>query len=164
LDREHKKVGLSLRQLLTSPWEEIQTKYPPMTRAKGKVTRLADFGAFVELEPGIEGLIHISELGTQRVRRPSDIVKEGNEVEVLVLNVDREQRRMSLSLKAIQQEENRKKSDAASAAQSAAEAVQEAEEEAKLAEKLKRQKPRTTPLKGGIGEGGPLFPNLPGRG
>jgi small subunit ribosomal protein S1 len=160
LDREHKKVGLSLRQLLTSPWEEIQTKYPPGTNATGKVSRVADFGAFVELEPGIEGLIHISELGTQRVRRVKDIVQEGQTVEVRVLNVDREQRRMSLSLKAIQQEENRKKADAADAVKSAEEAAKEAEEEAKAAEKAKRAKPRTTPLKGGTGSGGPLFPTL----
>jgi len=100
IDRERRKVSLGLKQLTASPWDNIESKYPPNSLVKGKVTRLADFGAFVELEPGVEGLIHISELAPQRVRRVADIVQPEQEVQVMVLNVDPAQRRISLSLKA----------------------------------------------------------------
>lgn len=105
VDREKRKVSLGLKQLLPSPWDNITDKYPPGTMVKGKVTRLAEFGAFVELEPGVEGLVHVSELAMQRVRRVSDVVQAEQEVQVMVLNVDPEQRRISLSLKAALPEE-----------------------------------------------------------
>jgi small subunit ribosomal protein S1 len=101
----------------------------------GKVTRTADFGAFVELEPGIEGLIHISELAPSRVFRVTDVVKVGQEVQVMVLNVDLTQRRISLSLKAALPKE------------SEPEAVEEEEE---VEEPVKPERPRTTPLRGGL--------------
>ena len=75
LDRDAKKVSLGLKQLSASPWDNIQEKYIPGHVVKGKVSRLADFGAFVELEPAVEGLIHISELAPQRVFRVKDIVQ-----------------------------------------------------------------------------------------
>ena len=100
LDREHRKVGLGLKQLTASPWDAIDEKYHHGQILTGKVTRLMDFGAFVELEPGVEGLIHISELAPQRVRRVNDVVQTGQEVQVTVLGVDPAQRRISLSLKA----------------------------------------------------------------
>jgi small subunit ribosomal protein S1 len=106
IDRERRKVSLGLKQLTSSPWDNVESKYPAHSVVQGKVTRLADFGAFVELEPGVEGLIHISELAPQRVRRVGDIVQSGQEVQVMVLNLDPAQRRISLSLKAaLQQEE-----------------------------------------------------------
>jgi small subunit ribosomal protein S1 len=99
LDREHHKVSLGMKQLMSSPWDTILERYIPGTVVSGKVTRTADFGAFVELEPGIEGLIHVSELSPQRVWRVTDAVKVGDQVQVKVLNVDTGSRRISLSLK-----------------------------------------------------------------
>jgi small subunit ribosomal protein S1 len=143
IDREKRKVSLGLKQLTASPWDTIAEKYPHSHIFKGTVTRLMDFGAFVELEPGVEGLIHISELAPQRVRRVSDIVKPGQEVQVMVLSVDRERRRLSLSLKAA----------VAEAEEPAAEA-EEAEEEVEV----KPPRPRTTPLRGGIGDQAEYLP------
>ena len=100
LDREHRKVGLGLKQLTASPWDDISEKYHVGQVVTGKVTRLMDFGAFVELEPAVEGLIHISELAPQRVRRVIDVVKAGQDVQVMIQGVNPEQRRISLSLKA----------------------------------------------------------------
>jgi small subunit ribosomal protein S1 len=134
IDRERRKVSLGLRQLTPSPWDSVDTNYPPNTVAKGTVTRIMDFGAFVELEPGVEGLVHISELAPQRVRRVNDIVQVGQEVRVMVLSVDRNQRRISLSLKAALPEE----------------AEEPAEEEEQV--EVKPPRPRTTPLRGGLGE------------
>jgi ribosomal protein S1 len=133
VDKEKRKISLGLKQLLASPWEKIEEKYHHGTIVGGKVTKLMEFGAFVELEPGIEGLIHISELAPQRVRRVGDIVQQGQEVQVMVLNVDPEQKRISLSLKAAIPEE----------------APAEEEEERAPPEP---PKPRTTPLRGGIGD------------
>ncbi len=137
IDRERRKVSLGMKQLAASPWDNIYDKYPLSHIVKGTVTRLADFGAFVELEPGLEGLIHISELAPQRVRRVSDIVKPGQEVQVMVLSVDPNQRRIGLSLKAALPKE---------AEEPAEEASEEPEEE------VKPPRPRTTPLRGGIGD------------
>jgi len=138
IDRERRKVGLGLKQLTASPWDAVPEKYHVGQIVAGKVTRLTDFGAFVELEPAVEGLIHISELSPVRVRRVIDVVQPGQEVQVAVLNVDKEQRRISLSLKAALPKE-----------EEAAAAEEPAEEEAE--EPAKPPKPRTTPLRGGIG-------------
>ena len=100
-DKETGKVGLSYREVGASPWQNVASKYPSGARAKGTVSRLMDFGAFVKLEPGVEGLIHISELGHGRVFRARDVVSEGQEVEVKILSVDEENQRISLSLKAL---------------------------------------------------------------
>ncbi len=137
-DREARKLSLGLKQLTQGPWDDAHLNYPPGTVAKGKVTRIQDFGAFVELEPGIEGLIHISELSAQRVRRVRDVVQEDQEVSVKVLDLNREQRRMSLSLKAAQAQ-----------AETAAEEAAELEVEETPA---KPRRERTTPLRGGIGQ------------
>jgi small subunit ribosomal protein S1 len=153
VDREKRKVSLSLRQLVASPYEQIAANYPPRTIVHGKVTRTAEFGAFVELEPGVEGLIHISELAPNRVFKVSNVVKEGQDVEVMVLNVDPEKRRIALSLKqALKAKEPPPPAPAAE---------EPAEEEP--AAPAKPQRPRTTPLRGGTGGGGPLFPNLPSQ-
>ena len=95
------KIGLSYRDTTVNPWENVETKYFVGANATGAITRIAKFGAFVRLEPGVEGLIHISELAHQRVQKVSNVVQEGQEVEVKVLAVDRESQRMSLSLKAL---------------------------------------------------------------
>jgi small subunit ribosomal protein S1 len=135
VDREHRKLSLGLKQLQASPWDNIDQRYPIGTIVKGKVTKLMEFGAFVELEPGVEGLIHISELAPQRVRRVGDIVKPDQEVQVTVLRIDPAARKMSLSLKAA----------LAKPAEEEAEAEETEEVEAK-------PRPRRTDLRGGIGE------------
>ncbi len=98
IDQIARKLTLGLKQLTPSPWESAAVKYPRGAVVNGKVSRLMDFGAFVEIEPGIEGLIHISELSPNRVRRVADIVKAGQEVEVRILKVEPEARKIGLSL------------------------------------------------------------------
>jgi small subunit ribosomal protein S1 len=100
IDPETKKISLGLKQLEPEPWEQAAAKYKMNDRVKGMVTRLMDFGAFVEIEPGVEGLIHISEMSWgKKVRHPSDVVKPGDQVEVVILSVKPEERRISLGLK-----------------------------------------------------------------
>lgn len=136
IDRERRKVGVGLKQLQASPWDQAAQKYAANSVVTGRVTRLTDFGAFVELEPGVEGLVHVSELAPQRVRRPADVVQVGQEVQVLVLRVDAAQRKVSLSLKATQSK------DAAAPPEAGP-----AEEQLR-----KATRPRTRPLRGGIGD------------
>jgi small subunit ribosomal protein S1 len=95
------KIGLSYQDRGDNPWEHVATKYTPGARVKGTVSKLAPFGAFVKLEPAVEGLIHISELGHGRVFRTSDVLSEGQELEAKILSVDVENQRISLSLKAL---------------------------------------------------------------
>ena len=101
LDPEKKKVGLGMRQLVADPWLAVSINYPSGSTATGKVTRLADFGAFVELEPGVEGLVHVSEIDYKRVQHVSDVLKTDQQVTVKVLEVDPDKRRVSLSIKAL---------------------------------------------------------------
>ena len=98
------KIGLSYRDTTVHPWENVEAKYFVGATVTGTVSRVAKFGAFVRLEPGVEGLIHISELSHHRVQRVTSVVKEKQEVEVKVLSLDREAQRMSLSLKAMMSE------------------------------------------------------------
>ncbi len=101
-DREGQKVSLGLKQLVPDPWENIAAKYPPDGKFTGKVTNLTDYGAFVELEPGVEGLVHISEMSwTRKLRHPSQMVRVGDEVEVVVLGVDPGKKRISLGMKQV---------------------------------------------------------------
>ena len=109
IDPQTGRIGLSYRDLQENPWTAAAAKFPPRSQVRGKVTRLMDFGAFVELEPGIEGLVHISELSHKRVWRAADVVNEGDEIEVLVLSVDPQAQRMSLSIRALHQPEPTKK-------------------------------------------------------
>jgi small subunit ribosomal protein S1 len=100
IDPESKKMSLGLKQLEPEPWETAPAKYQPGQRVAGTVTRLTDFGAFVELEPGIEGLIHISEMAWgKRVHHPSEILKPGDQVDAVILAIKPEERRISLGLK-----------------------------------------------------------------
>jgi small subunit ribosomal protein S1 len=133
LDREARKITLGLRQLAASPWDEAPLNYPPGSVVNGKVTRIMDFGAFVEIEPGVEGLVHVSEISPTRVRRVADVVKEGQEVTVKVLNIDSAARRMSLSIKA------------------AAHAPPPEPEDEEEAAAPQPERKRTTPLRGGVG-------------
>jgi len=104
-DKDNQRISLGLKQLKDNPWEKIDDKYQVGTRIKGKVVNLVPYGAFIELETGIEGLIHISELSwTKRINHPSEILKVGDEVEAMILSVDKENRKIALGLK--QTEEN----------------------------------------------------------
>ena len=96
------KIGLSYRSLQDHPWTDIETRFPIGAVVKGSVTRIAEFGAFVRLATGIEGLVHLSELAHHRVHRVSNVVQEGQDVEVKVMSVEPEKQRISLSLKAAQ--------------------------------------------------------------
>ncbi len=103
-DRERSRVSLGLKQLGADPWENIARRYPPNTRVFGKITNIADYGAFVEIEDGVEGLVHVSEMDwTNKNVNPAKAVQTGQEVEVMVLDVDEERRRISLGLKQCQQ-------------------------------------------------------------
>jgi small subunit ribosomal protein S1 len=100
IDAEKRRISVGLKQLEPDPWDSVAAKYKPGERARGTVTRLMDFGAFVELEPGIEGLIHISEMSwAKKVRTPSDVVRPGDTVEAVILGVSPSERRISLGLK-----------------------------------------------------------------
>src|SRR5450755_1786717 len=102
-DRERQRVSLGLKQLGSDPWQNIARRYPPNTRVFGKVTNIADYGAFVEIEDGVEGLVHVSEMDwTNKNVNPAKVVHTGQEVEVMVLDVDEERRRISLGLKQCQ--------------------------------------------------------------
>lgn len=105
VDREKKKIALSLKRLRSEPWGEIGDRYSVGQLVKARVTKLAIFGAFAQLEPGIEGLIHISELSDERIQHPKSVVREGDEVTVKVLRIEPERRRLALSLKQAQAEE-----------------------------------------------------------
>lgn len=99
VDPATRRISLSYKDLLEDPWNGVDRKYLAQTVVRGKVVKLMDFGAFVELEPGVEGLVHISELSTRRVARVADVVREGQEVDVFILSVDPTARRISLSMK-----------------------------------------------------------------
>ncbi|HVW76904.1 MAG TPA: 30S ribosomal protein S1 [Alloacidobacterium sp.] len=100
IDPEQKRISLGLKQLQKHPWEGAAEKYKVGDRVRGTVTRLADFGAFVELEPGVEGLIHVSEMSwVKKVRKPSDILKQGDVVDAVILALNQQEKRISLGLK-----------------------------------------------------------------
>ena len=99
-DRERQRVSLGMKQLGDDPWKDLERRYPPQTRLFGKVTNIADYGCFVEIEDGVEGLVHVSEMDwTNKNVNPSRIVQVGEEVEVMVLEIDEERRRISLGIK-----------------------------------------------------------------
>src|SRR3974377_38560 len=100
VDSEKQRISLGMKQLQPHPWDSVAERFKPRDRIRGPVTRIADFGAFVELEPGIEGLVHISEMSwAKKVRTPSDLVKPGEVVEAVILGVNTAERRISLGLK-----------------------------------------------------------------
>lgn len=100
VDKEKGRVALGMKQKESNPWEEIEQRYPPGTRIKGKIVNLVPYGAFIEIEPGIEGLIHVSEMSwIKNVTDPSEIVNKGDEVEAIVLSVQKDEGKISLGLK-----------------------------------------------------------------
>jgi small subunit ribosomal protein S1 len=100
VDKESEKISLGLKQKTTSPWEDVEERYPVGARVKGTVVNVMNYGAFVRLEEGIEGLVHISEMSwTRRLAHPSEMLNLGDEIEVVVLNVNKEKREVSLGLK-----------------------------------------------------------------
>jgi small subunit ribosomal protein S1 len=99
VDRDNKRISLGLKQLQPDPWESVSQRYPMGSRVTGKVVRLTDFGAFVELEPGVDGLLHISQMSNRPIATPADLVNVGDELTLLVIRVDPNERRIGLSLK-----------------------------------------------------------------
>lgn len=139
IDPETGKIGLAFRDLAENPWDRAAEKYVPRMRVPGTVSRLMEFGAFVRLEPGIEGLVHISELDHKRVHRASDIVSEGQQIDVQIISVDAENQRISLSLKALM------------AAPAPTKAEEEDEEPAVEQAPAPTTRKSSQPLKGGVG-------------
>ena len=101
VDTTEEKISLGMKQTEQDPWMALPQKFPVGARLKGKVRNLTSFGAFVEIEPGIEGLVHVSEMRDERVENPHDVVKEGEEVEVKVIDIDSHERKVALSIKAL---------------------------------------------------------------
>src|SRR5919199_1702509 len=100
IDWQRERISLGMKQLQSYPWQNVAAKYPVGTRVQGKVVSITNYGAFVEIEPGIEGLVHISDMSwTKRVQHPSEVVKKGDAVDVVILNIDSENKRISLGLK-----------------------------------------------------------------
>jgi small subunit ribosomal protein S1 len=100
INREEQKISLGIRQLESNPWDNAAAKYPVGTKVKGKVRNLTSYGAFVELEEGIDGMIHVSDMSwTRKINHPSEVMKKGDEVEATVLEVDRPNQRIALGMK-----------------------------------------------------------------
>ncbi|TWU32998.1 30S ribosomal protein S1 [Novipirellula artificiosorum] len=144
VDEERRRIALGLKQLDNDPWDgDIPDKYQPGQLVKGKVTKITNFGVFIGLEDGLEGLLHISELADQKVEDPEEVVKVGDEIEVKVLRVDTGERKIGLSLKRVEWDEDQEK--AAAAAEAAENEIPASSVDGEL--------------KGGLGSGeGPLFP------
>ena len=148
VDQERKRIALGLKQLREDPWEtDIPDRYHPGDVVKGKVTKLTNFGVFVELEPGLEGLLHISELADHKVDSPEEVVKVGDEIEVKILRVDRSERKIGLSRKKAQWNKGDEEGEE--------EGTTDGAPQAPRAESA--PKAETKELKGGLGGGGPLF-------
>jgi small subunit ribosomal protein S1 len=99
VDRDNKRISLGLKQIQPDPWESVSQRYPMGSRVTGKIVRLTDFGAFVELEPGVDGLLHVSQMSTRPIASPSELVNVGDELTLMVIRVDPNERRIGLSLK-----------------------------------------------------------------
>lgn len=111
VDKERERVSLSIKDLLLGPWDTVDEEFPAGSTTTGIVKRIVDFGAFVELKPGVEGLVHISEMAHRHVETPHEIVSENEEVEVKVLSVDQDEQRVSLSIKALEEAPERSEQD-----------------------------------------------------
>jgi small subunit ribosomal protein S1 len=141
VDQDRRRIALGLKQMDEDPWSrEIPNKYQPGQVVRGKVTKITNFGVFVGLEDGLEGLLHISELADHKVENPEEIVKVNEEIEVKILRVDTEERKIGLSRKRVEWAE---------------------ETEPAHPEKPAREREPRTNLKGGLGSSGPLIQPLP---
>jgi len=107
IDVDNERVSLGIKQLTQDPWQAMAKVHPVGSRVKGKVTSVTDFGVFVELEEGVEGLIHISQLSTERVEKPQTLFQPGQEVEAEVTQIDTRERKIGLSIKALRKSEER---------------------------------------------------------
>lgn len=116
VDRENSRIALGLKQVTGDPWTSAANKYTPGETVTGKVTRCEAYGAFVQLEPGVEGLVHVSQLAAERVRRTEDVAKPGEQVTVKILDIDTDKRRISLSIKALTAKDSEDASEHVSAA------------------------------------------------
>ncbi len=146
VDTERRRIALGMKQMNLDPWEQdIPSKYQPGQLIKGNVTKITNFGVFVGLEDGLEGLLHISELADEKVENPEEVVKVGDELEVKILRVDTEERKIGLSRRRVEWTEE----------EEAAEAAAEAKE---AAQGPKKSDPAD--LKGGVGDSGPLFKSV----
>ncbi|MDD5496590.1 MAG: S1 RNA-binding domain-containing protein, partial [Candidatus Omnitrophica bacterium] len=100
IDRQNQRISLGIKQLEQDPWGDIEAKYPVGSRIKGRVRNLVDYGAFVELEEGLDGLVHVSDISwTKKIIHPKEVIKKGDEIEAVVLSVDKSTRKISLGLK-----------------------------------------------------------------
>jgi small subunit ribosomal protein S1 len=106
IDVENERFSLGVKQLTPDPWTTLPERHPVGSKLKGKVTKVTDFGAFVEVEPGIEGLVHVSEMKDERVENPRDVVKEGDEIDVKVIDMDTQERKVALSIKALNRDDD----------------------------------------------------------
>ena len=105
INREEQKISLGVRQLETNPWEQAMEKYPPGTKVQGKVRNLTSYGAFVELEDGLDGMIHVSDVSwTRKINHPSEVLKKGDDVEAVVLEIDKANQRISLGIKQLSED------------------------------------------------------------
>jgi small subunit ribosomal protein S1 len=103
VNKEKERVSLGLKQKMTNPWADIEAKFPVGTKVKGKVVNLVPYGAFVELEPGVEGLVHVTELSwTKRIAKPSDVLKPEQEIEAVVLGINRDEQKISLGIRQLE--------------------------------------------------------------
>jgi small subunit ribosomal protein S1 len=103
INKEKERVSLGLKQKMTNPWDAIESKYPVGAKVKGKVVNLVPYGAFVELEPGVEGLVHVTELSwTKRIAKPADVLKQDQELEAVVLGINREEQKISLGIRQLE--------------------------------------------------------------
>src|SRR5207237_3801849 len=106
IDWDNRKLALSLKRLEAEPWAEVARKYQVGQVVRGTITKLATFGAFAEIEPGVEGLIHISELSDERITHPKQVVREGEELRLRVIKVDPARHRLGLSLRQVDYQED----------------------------------------------------------
>jgi len=103
VNKEKERVSLGLKQKMANPWDQIETKFPIGTKVKGKVVSLVPYGAFVQLEPGVEGLVHVTELSwTKRVAKPSDVLQQDQEIEAIVLGINRDEQKISLGVRQLE--------------------------------------------------------------
>jgi len=103
VNKEKERVSLGLKQKMANPWADIEAKYPVNTKVKGRVVNLVPYGAFVELEPGVEGLVHVTELSwTKRIAKPSDVLKQDQEIEAVVLGINRDEQKISLGVRQLE--------------------------------------------------------------
>ena len=169
VDQERKRVALGLKQMASDPWEgDIPERYKPGQVVKGKVTKLTNFGVFVELEQGLEGLLHISELAEDKVENPEALVKVGDEIEVKVLRVDSKDRKIGLSRKNLHGGVTPEEIAAAEAALGSIPSEEtpapptkggkkEKEKDKDKEKESEKEKEREKELRGGTGQAGPLF-------